>query len=335
VSGTDLSLADLERYGRIWGSSAERRALCPFCDHPRRDYAHATLAVNVDTGVWHCHRCDRSGLVEERRVARDDDPLRSGSRSTKRRRGSRQPKSAPSAPTTSTADEIAQLADKRHTLRRLWDESLPIADHAAAPGAAYLAIARSIPRGLAQAAQVRYHPDFRWKRDKPHTWTGGPSRGAVVFPMTRGGAVGIDLEARYIDTGTPKSRSTGKGGVFVALPGALEAKTVTLCEGPITALSAAAAGLAAVALGGQRWSPWLIARLAGRDVIIAFDEGEQATEAKVAALTAELFDAGARPFRLRLPAGDLNDRLKEIGLVAFKREVDAALSAIARGLEER
>ena len=92
-------------------------------------------------------------------------------------------------------------------------------------------------------------------------------------------------------------------------------------------------GLSAIALGGQRWSPWLVARLAGRDVIIAFDAGEQATEAKAAALSAELFDAGARPFRLNLAAGDLNDRLREIGLVAFKHEVDAALAAIARASE--
>ncbi len=63
-----LSLADLEtndshapRGGR------ERRFLCPMCgaDKPR-DTAHRSLAVNIASGAWNCHRCHERGLLKDK-----------------------------------------------------------------------------------------------------------------------------------------------------------------------------------------------------------------------------------------------------------------------------
>ena len=65
---TDLSFATLhafddEPYCRT--AADVTRYLCPFCgaDKPR-DNAHRCLTVRVD-GVWHCMRCDESGVLRE------------------------------------------------------------------------------------------------------------------------------------------------------------------------------------------------------------------------------------------------------------------------------
>jgi hypothetical protein len=218
-----LALVDLEGYGPVWGGGSERRALCPYCgDGHKRDKEHATLAVNVDSGAWTCHRCGRSGLLRER-WTQSEPPIR--------RRTRPRPQPAPVAPTPA---ELAKQAEKRATLRGMWAAAVPIAS---TPGAAYLQ-GRSIPSSVAAAARVRFSGD----------WYGRP---AVVFPVQgeRGGLVAG--EGRYTDGWPdPKTRTAGtKGaGVFVAGPGVLEAEAVTLCEGPITALSVAAAGYPALAL---------------------------------------------------------------------------------------
>ena len=304
-----LSLADLERGGRVWGSGRERRALCPFCgDDHKRDQGHAALAVNVETGAWHCHRCDRSGLLDEHKTPHDD-PLRSGSR--RRRRTKPSPRSAPpfSAPP-------ADLADKRETLRRLWAQTVPIDAAAASAGAAYLD-GRTVPVAAAIAGRVRFAGD----------WYGRP---AVVFPVQDAAGRLVAAEARYIDAGTPKSRSAGRksGGVFVASPGALDCDGLCVCEGPITALSLAAVHKPAIALCGKHRPPWLASRLALRNVFVALDYDEQGADKAAAAFAAELVALAGRPWRLRTPAGfagDWNDYLAAYGREPLREALDAAL----------
>jgi phage/plasmid primase-like uncharacterized protein len=315
-----LSRADLEAYGRIWGKGRERRACCPFCgDEHKRDREHACLAFNGDTGAWTCHRCGRSGLLREHWTEHGDgDPLRPEGRCDKKPRArSAQPSSAPPP----SAAELAEEAERRATLRRLWTPSVPIDDPTAAAGAAYLA-GRGIPLPVAVAAKVHYCAD----------WYGRP---AVTFPMQNEAGRLVAAESRYIDGGTPKSRSAGhkSNGVFVALPGALQADGVTICEGPITALSIAAAGYTALALCGQRAPTWLARRLALRHVLIALDEGEQKTEAAAQTLADALACFGAKVYRLRLPAehGDWNDYLVANGRAAVDRELYAAMMAALGG----
>lgn len=317
-----LSLAGLER-GKVFGTGTERRALCPHCDHPKRDREHATLAFNADSGIWHCYRCGRSGLLAEYWAPHEDraaDP----SRPRHRRRRSAPPAS-PAPPREPSPEELAEEAAKREAKRRLWAETVPITAPEAAPGARYLA-GRGIPLAVAAAAGVRWHADFGWKGELPYTYHRERSRGAVVFLVTGADGRGVDLEARYADAAPPKSSCTGKRGVFLALPGALAADGVILCEGPITALSIAACGFPAVALAGQRWPSWLPRRLAFREVFIALDEGESQTEEKAAALAAELARAGAKPYRLRLAPGvDMNDYLQAHGADTMRAAIAAAV----------
>lgn len=300
-----LSLAELERTGRVWGSGRERRALCPFCgDEHGRDHAHACLAVNVDTGAWTCHRCERSGLLDEHKTKRaDDDPLRS------RRRPP--PRSAPPPREPSPAEQ----AVSREPLRRMWTAAVPLDAPEAAHGAAYLA-GRGIPLPVAQDARVRFSVD----------WYGRPS---VVFPVQDGAGRLVAAEGRYTDgRADPKGRSAGpkSSGVFVAMPGALAADGVTLCEGPITALSVAACGFPALALCGHVVRPWLVRRLALRAVFVSLDWYEEGTEENGAEACRDLAALGARPYRLAPPAGnDWSDYLQAVGLDPMRAELDAAI----------
>lgn len=304
-----LSLAELEAYGRAWGTGRERRALCPFCgDDHKRDQAHASLAFNDDTGAWTCHRCSRSGLLTEYKDEHRDEPLRLHGR--KRLRAKRRPLPTP-------ADPPAEEPEKRDTLRRLWSPSVTIDAPEAAPGAAYL-VGRGIPLAVASAARVRFARD----------WYGAP---AVLFPVQDEDGRLVAAEGRYLSpTAKPKSRSAGRKsrGVFCALPGAAEAVGVTLCEGPITALSVAACGFPAVALCGHKGAPsWLVHRCALRPVFLAFDYGEAGAEEGHGKLARELAALGAAVYRLAPPAGagDFNDRLRAVGLEALRAELDAAI----------
>ena len=306
-----LSLAELERTGRVWGTGRERRALCPFCgDEHGRDRAHACLAVNVDTGAWTCHRCERSGLLDEHKTKRaDDDPLR-----PRRPRPAR--RSAPPPRREPTPAELDEEAAKRETLRRLWAPAMPIHTPAAARGAGYL-VARAIPLDVAQVARVRFAAD----------WYGRP---AVVFPVQDEARRLVAAEGRYTDGGTdPKGRSAGpkSRGVFETLPGSLDGGPVVLCEGPLTALSVAACGIPAAALCGRAAPPWLARRLALRPVFVALDWYEAGADEKAAPIFRSLAALGARAYRLAPPAaaGDWNDRLQAVGLAAMRAELDAAL----------
>jgi len=315
----DLSLRDLEHYGRIRGAGRNRQALCPLCgdDHPR-DQGHASLSFNSETGAWHCFRCMASGKLDEFRDHHDHDVDECAR--TRRRRRSRAPKSASPPPRPPSPAELAEQAAKRDTLRRLWSAAVSIDKPTAAAGADYL-WSRRIPLLTTVDARVRYARD----------WYGRP---AVVFPVQDADGRLVAAEARYIDKGVPKSRSAGRkaAGVFVASPSALDADGVAICEGPITALSLATCGLPAVALCGHAGAPvWLVRRLALRRVHLALDWDEYGAEKAGTAIAAELATLGARPHRLRPRhfEGDWNDYLARYGREALRDAMGAALKGSA------
>ena len=109
------------------------------------------------------------------------------------------------------------------------------------------------------------------------------------FPIRARRGELVAAGGRYIDGGeTPKARAGGsKGdGVFVT-PGALEAETVVVVEGPLDALSLAAAGVPALALWGTSATDWLASAVAFRRVALALD-ADEAGEGAVAKLAAAL-----------------------------------------------
>ncbi len=258
-------------------------------------------------------RCGRHGFLEDRKQGHDDDPLRPGRKT--------QPRPVGSEPSPA---EIAELASKRAAKRRLWSEAVAIDDPAAAAGAAYLWERRGLPLLPAVSAGVRFHADFTWRSEAPYRWAAERARGAVVFLVTDAAGNAVDLEARYIDAAAPKSRSTGKGGVFVATPDALEADHLVVCEGPLTALSVAACGQPAIALCGRVLRPWLAIHLAGRTVFVSLDWHEAGADEAGGAAFGALHAVGARPYRLALPAGsgDWNDHLRAVGLADMRAELE-------------
>lgn len=306
-----LSLAELEAGAPIFGRGRERRTRCPFCaDRPHSHSTSQLLSFNVHTGLWHCHSCGARGLLAEYHDKPGElSPLAERQHRKRRRALPRPlPEARPPSP-----EELAEDAEKRASLRRLWTAALPIDAPQAAPGAAYLE-GRGIPLPVAAAARVRYAAD----------WYGRPS---VCFAVQ--GAAGrlVAAEGRYIDGRTePKGRSAGpkSRGVFLASPDALEAEAVVVCEGPITALSVAACGPPALALCGHNRAPaWLARRLALRIVFLALDFGETGADECAGKLARELGALGAATYRLAAPAGagDWNDALRAMGREALRAEL--------------
>lgn len=320
-----LSLAELER-GRVFGTGTERRTRCPFCgDEKHSSDPDKLLALNADTGAWECKSCGAHGLLREhwtpphvgsRPPGREARGRRFGRTSLAHAGARGHPRPAP-APAADPEE-----AAKREKLRALWGTTRPLAG---TPGAKYLE-GRGIALRVAQDGRARYAPD----------WYGRP---AVVFPVQDAAGKLTGAEGRYIDgRADPKSRSAGRKsrGVFVAMPGALDAEGVCIVEGPITALSLAAAGFPAVALCGRTMPAWLPGRLAFRPVLIGLDWYEPNAEEKAAPMYRALVTLGATPYRLAPPAdaGDWNDRLQAVGLDALRAELDAAVCGALVRLRE-
>jgi hypothetical protein len=284
-----LSLAGLEAHDpHPAGGGDERRFNCPLdgCRDKPLDRAHQSLAVNVATGAWICHRCGGRGLLtehwrtrpasgRERREARRQAALRSLRIPPERRPGT-----APSAAL------LPQLVARCQPL-------------AGSPGQRYL-FDRGIGLGPAQRAGVTYCPDVY-------------GRPAVVFPLRDRRGQLVALNARHTDGRTdPKTHSVGDRslGVF-ATPGALEEapRPLVITEGPCDALSLAACGVPAIALVATVAPGWLATVAAFRPVWVALDADAEGDK-HAAQLMDELAPAARPVARLRPPAGkDWNDAL--------------------------
>ena len=270
-----LTLADLEDFDRYAPTGGtERRYCCPLCgaDKPV-DASHRSLSLRVDTGAWHCHRCNAGGMLREHW-----QPGAGRERAALRRVFEVTP-----APAPKTADT---------GWRAVWDAAQPIAD---TPGAAYLA-QRGIPVAIAEAAGVRYGDCY--------------GRPAVLCPIADQAGQIVAFNGRHTDAGTPKAHSGGpkSAGVF-ATSGALTVERLVLTEAPIDALSLAVCGVPAVALCGTSWPEWLPVHCVLRPVALAFDAddaGDTATEKLRPVLTS----LGATVERWRPDGGkDWNDAL--------------------------
>jgi hypothetical protein len=278
------------------------------------------MAVNMKTGAYRCMSCGFAGLFREHWQAPEDG---AGERQPRRQTRRSAPRALPPLPPPPTEDELADAAEARERLRRMWAPTVPIAAPEAAPGAAYLA-GRAIPLEAAAAARARYAAD----------WYGRP---AVVFPVQGADGRMLAAEGRYTDGGrNPKGRTCGpkSRGVFEASPGALAAEGLTLCEGPLTALAVAACGYPSAAICGHAGAPeWLMRRLAARGgaVFLGFDYDEGGAAELAEGLARELAAFGVRPYRLAPPegAGDWADYLKAVGLERMRAELtDTVCSAL-------
>ncbi len=121
--------------------AAEQRVACPQCAKTRRDDA---LGVNIETGAFHCFRCNWSG--------------RAGGQSSGL------------AHSIARIDEPAVAERKRERLRRTWRESVPLTDAKAHAVRTYLE-SRALGEVLCNPpAVLRAHPGLTY-------WDGSQNQG--------------------------------------------------------------------------------------------------------------------------------------------------------------
>lgn len=310
LSQAQLDAVDPTRHGRP-------RRLCPFCGagKPLDDF-HASLSVDLDRGLWHCHRCKAGGAFRETwSKGRGGRDLNLGSRSDKKRT-SGMGVQKPSLPgPTSKSGRVDEPGRRRFRQLLRTVESL-----SGTPGEQYLLRERGIPSDVATKSCVRYSDN----------WCGRPS---IVFPLRDFDGKLVAGHARSIHDRRMSTHGTKSLGVFVT-SGALDPGTLSqfiiIVEAPIDALSLAAAGYPAVAFCGTSGPTWL-QRLCGlRRVLIAFDnDGNGVGDIEAEKLAAQLVVFGAQVERLK-PQGvkDWNDYLTRFGRDALS---DALALAILAG----
>lgn len=187
---------------------------------------------------------------------------------------------------------------------------------AGTPGEAYVQ-RRGVPREVADAAGVRFDPDF----------AGRPA--LLVALGDRSGDL-ASLHGRYLQVvrGENKMLTIGPGGGVVQMLGGWQAEPLILVEGLFDALSLATCGWPCIATVG-RWAPWLAEVSRGRVVWLAFDAGRPG-EADAARYTARLSGAAIR----RLPppprCKDWNTALVKRGPGTVTRWVRDCISAGTR-----
>lgn len=301
-----LSLRDLERHDPTpSGRGVERRFLCPFpacADHQRKE--HKNLAANIETGAWHCCRCDARGKFVEKWEPRE----RSTPRATARRVFG-----LSTAHQTATQPQEASQPDQLMKLpawRRRWDQSTPVDG---TPGADYLR-SRGIPTEVVGAAKVRYVDRWsHWSRTDSDWVLDGTSR-RVVFPLLDQGGQLVGIQARAIDAEHlgEKVVSNGSAGVFHAAPDALDSERVAIAEAPCDALSLVVLGVLAISTQGTSWPAWLPKVLAFKHVLLAHDNDEPGEDAATRWAN-ELAQWGARTERMRPTYKDWNQDLQTPG----------------------
>jgi hypothetical protein len=307
-----LSLRQLEEFDpRARSGGAEQRFLCPLCgDGKPKDAAHRSLSTNTRTSAWHCHRCGASGKLRDFWQERPMQGQRERTRLALRRAF------AIDAAAPRTAPETAA------TWREVFDSSVRVAG---TEGAEYLA-GRGIPEAAASAAGVRYLQSLY-------------RRPAVVFPFLDQSGVPCAFQARHSDGKPDGHRALGprSDGVFLTAPYALQAQTVIVCEAPADALSLAACGLDAVALGCTEAPAWLPVALGFRRALLGFDnDANGAGDLAARKLAPALQSFGAKVARLRpyrAPGeskSDWNTMLQHYGPDALGCWLRAGLHHIAR-----
>ena len=288
-----LSLAELQRTNRGTPHGEEQRFCCPLlaCAEKPKTAAHRSLAVNLQSGEYFCHRCGAKGILTEFQTRQHQD-----------RKASHQSSPASHEAPDSWRSHLNGMQplfdeDKARTLGYM----APECDSAAASYLRSRGISPMVPR----LCDVRYHQN----------WLG--SGEAVLFPILDMQGILVAAQGRFLhpQADQPKAMTVGpvKSGVF-RTPFALAQTTVTICEAPIDALSLAICGVPAVATCGAKIFPdWLPGACVGKRVVIAHDPDKGGNEG-AELLKAALVHVGIMPVRLTPPpGGDWNDYLQRSG----------------------
>jgi hypothetical protein len=308
-----LSLADLEAFDTPQGRDPEKVCRCPECKGSERAFH-----FNTATGAFRCWRasCGIRGKLSDFWQDRPQQSRKQRASNALSAAFALAPKdcspnaiNAPHSPTEREQSAPATAA----TWQTLFAQSKPASGTAAA---AYLA-RRGIPDATSEAASARVL----------RLYPGNYRRDYVVFPFCDRDGAPVAFQARAIDSEADghQARGSKSAGVFSTCADALKAESVILCEAPIDALSLAACGFEAVALGGTSAPAWIVNALAFKRVYLAFDNDQNgAGDAAAAKLAPDLQSFGASVSRLAPPRedaaekSDWNAMLLHIGAPALR-----------------
>ena len=272
-----LSLADVEAFDQPQGRDPEKVCRCPQCQSTERAFH-----FNTTTGVFNCKRAS-CGITGKLTDFWQDRPK--ASRQTRARNALSAAfdlKPAKDAPTATTMPTSPEETPTAATWQTHFNKSKP------ATGAAmdYMA-KRGIPQTIIEAAGVRCLKFYE--------------RGYAVFPFCATNGETVAIQTRALDHEPDGHRAYGpkSAGVFMTSPDALNLDRVIICEAPIDALSLAACGFPAIALGGCNAPDWLIKALAFKRVFLAFDnDASSAGDQAATVLFPGLQSFGAKAVRL-------------------------------------
>ncbi len=322
-----LSLADLEGFDPDAPARGhERRFCCPLpgCADKRRDGRHRSLAVNVDTGQWHCHRCDASGLLREHWPHRE--PRFNARRASSRRAFALNEQPVPAVANLARPEPLPDRSVVGERWRLVFQRAPQVNTD---PGAVYLR-SRGIPLEVAQTCGARYLAAWpHWEVEPSGNWVLRATSRRVVFPVLDLAGQLTAIQGRVIASAEygPKVLTRGdlSAGVFQTSQDALAGSFVVIVEAPIDALSLAAAGMQSVALCGTTLPSWLPPALAFRRIALAFD-ADSAGDSATAKAASELRAFGCEVERWRPSVKDWNEVLLTHGPDTLRRALLADLS---------
>jgi ribosomal protein L37AE/L43A len=327
-----LSLAELEAFDpQGKGRGREKIYRCPVCQSDER-----ALHVHQETGLWNCKRasCGARGKLTDFWQSREQkrpqlnrsQRTRNALRSAFALEPAPEPPPDAIAPQKATEREITVSGEVVSGVVQDWREYLAASVPIEATAAAQYLAGRGVPgEVLAATPDCRHLDNFMARR----------AAAIFVFGNRQGEPTGF--QARYTDEQANGHRALGKrgAGVFCAVPGVLSLPQIAIVEAPIDALSLAACGVPAIALGGCNAPDWLPPALGFRRVLLAFDnDANSAGDKAAAALAPALESYGTRVARLlpyrapNEPKSDWNAMLQTHGVQLVQCHLRDELRAI-------
>ena len=295
-----LTLSEIEAFdnkGLVHGT--QKRFLCPICGvNKPRDTAHRSLAVNSETGLYLCHRCQTKGCLQEFWETR---PIMS-----KRKRTGLKLMSQFMIETNQTPKiELKQTENLEENNRLEKKMAEYQSEFLHSPAEMYL-LNRGIPTDIASLGGCGYAEKWEhWKKENDR-WILEATDRRVVFPIYDLQNNLVAFHGRAIDAKYYNSSKITKGdksqGLFLSDAKIFKNDVIAICEGAIDAMALQKLGIPAVAMTGTTPADWFYRKMIFKKVLIATDNDE-AGVVSAQKLKLELETRGVKIERLTPPKG--------------------------------